>query len=73
MPLYEYHCSICGEDVVILRSIRDRDDPPTCACGGPTRRAVSRQTGFSLRGGGWYRDGYQKVSGSPPTGVTQKR
>jgi putative FmdB family regulatory protein len=68
MPIYEYHCKACKRDFEILQKI---SDPPlaTCpACGRGVRRLIS-QTSFSLKGGGWYKDGYASrtpsCSGAP--------
>ena len=58
MPIYEYECARCGS-FEHSQSIRDRplERCPTC------RRKVQRlisATSFTLKGGGWYSDGYQK-------------
>lgn len=55
MPRYEYECDRCGPFEVEQQM---RDDPLTeHDCGAPARRIIS-STSFSLRGGGWYADGY---------------
>jgi len=56
MPLYEYHCGKCGRGATKLQRY---DDPPPECCGKPMTKLISR-TNFALKGGGWYRDGYQK-------------
>lgn len=64
MPRYEYECSECGSFEVTQRM----SEPPLTAhtCGAPAYRRIS-QTAFTLKGGGWYADGYgaQKTSCSP--------
>ncbi len=56
MPLYEYDCERCGTFEVKQRMT---DEPLTthAECGAPVARRISL-TSFSLKGGGWYADGY---------------
>lgn len=57
MPIYEYRCRKCSKEFELVQKITD--DPATeCPdCGGKVERLVSA-TSFSLKGGGWYKDGY---------------
>lgn len=58
MPIYEYVCEICGEEVEKLQKLDD--PPPKCPKEdehGDMKKKVS-QTSFSLKGGGWASDGY---------------
>lgn len=41
MPVYDYQCDKCQAHTRISRTIAQRDDPTTCACGEPMRRAFS--------------------------------
>jgi putative FmdB family regulatory protein len=56
MPTYEYSCPSCG-----TYDVEQRITEPAlsrCArCGAPVKRLIS-QSSFTLRGGGWYADGY---------------
>ena len=56
MPKYVYDCPKCGQFEVEQR-INDEplDDHP--GCGHPVQRLIP-QTSFSLKGAGWYSDGY---------------
>jgi putative FmdB family regulatory protein len=59
MPTYEYRCEACGHEWEAFQSMKD--DPLTdCPeCGEPkAKRQISAGTGFILKGGGWYADGY---------------
>ena len=58
MPMYEYVCTPCKEE---KEELQGYDDPaPKCKkCGKLMKRKIS-QTSFHLKGGGWYKDGYQK-------------
>ena len=61
MPLYEYQCEACG---LVFEARQKFSDTPleSCKeCGGPVTKLISR-SGFALKGGGWYDQGY---SGAP--------
>ena len=63
MPLYDYACSTCGTFEVSQRISEPRLSAcPTC--GAPVQRLVSGAA-FTLKGGGWYRDGYGASGGKP--------
>ena len=38
---YEYRCRTCKEITEAERSVTDRNDSPTCECGGETRKIIS--------------------------------
>lgn len=57
MPMYEYQCSACG---LVFEARQKFSDAPLNACrecGGPVKKLIS-QTAFSLKGDGWYDQGY---------------
>lgn len=57
MPMYEYECSSCG---LVFEARQKFSDAPLTSCrdcGGPVSKLISR-TGFALKGGGWYDQGY---------------
>ena len=57
MPIYEYNCPSCGNQIEKIQSINA--EAPSCpSCGhNPMERMIS-STSFILKGGGWYKDGY---------------
>jgi putative FmdB family regulatory protein len=59
MPIYEYRCRACGEDLEVMQKITE--DPLTrCpSCGGELQRLISN-TGFILKGTGWYVTDYAR-------------
>ena len=68
MPIYEYRCQKCGFKFEIKQKIDEK--PPHCnnkvisgsverICGGKCDKLISKSS-FSLKGGGWYKDGYSK-------------
>jgi putative FmdB family regulatory protein len=67
---YEYVCEACGHQWEAEQSIKDAALKKCVACGKSTaKRLVSGGTGFLLKGGGWYADGYgSKASASSGSG-----
>lgn len=58
MPIYEYKCESCGKEVEKLQKLDE--PPPKCPENeehGEMTKKVSANS-FSLKGGGWARDGY---------------
>jgi predicted nucleic acid-binding Zn ribbon protein len=69
MPTYEYKCKKCGTIVEAQQKITD---PPlergahlveeegvvVAFCFGPLKKLISKSS-FSLKGGGWAKEGYQ--------------
>jgi len=41
VPIYSYKCEDCETIVDEYRSIRDRDNCPTCECGGSTKKIIT--------------------------------
>jgi len=69
MPIYEYHCGDCKKDHEIIQKF---SDPPLTicpACGGKLEKKLSL-SGFQLKGGGWYKDGYASGKNTPE--ITKK-
>jgi putative FmdB family regulatory protein len=62
MPLYEYHCKSCDNTFELRQKFSDAPATTCPECGGEVEKLIS-QSGFALKGGGWYDDGY---SGSKP-------
>jgi putative FmdB family regulatory protein len=57
MPIYEYVCKPCEKNKEVLQGYGD--PAPKCEkCQKEMKRQIS-QTSFQLKGGGWYKDGYQ--------------
>jgi len=65
-PTYEYVCKTCQYEFECIQKITE-DPVQVCPeCGKETvSRLISLGTGFVLKGGGWYADGYgENGSGS---------
>jgi len=61
MPLYEYRCEGCERVIEVRQKFSDASLTTCETCGASLKKLIS-QTGFTLKGGGWYQQGY---SGAP--------
>ncbi|MBI4366322.1 MAG: zinc ribbon domain-containing protein [Deltaproteobacteria bacterium] len=61
MPMYEYVCSQCNQHTEIIQKFSDTPLSHCPSCGGPMSRLIS-PSGFILKGGGWYKDGYSNTA-----------
>jgi putative FmdB family regulatory protein len=54
MPIYEYRCTLCGQE---HEALRKASEPPLVdcpACGKPGLQKLLTAAGFQLKGSGWY-------------------
>jgi len=58
MPLYEYQCKSCNNTFELRQKFSDAPASACPACGGEVEKLIS-QSGFALKGQGWYGDGYR--------------
>ena len=58
MPIYEYRCTACGYEFERLQKISDGPIEICPECGQEDVRKLVSQSGFVLKGGGWYKDHY---------------
>ncbi len=60
MPIYEFQCQSCGNEVEVLQKVSD--DPLTdCeACGKPSMKKMVSAAAFRLSGSGWYETDFKK-------------
>jgi putative FmdB family regulatory protein len=67
MPIYEYRCDACGNELEQIQRITD-DPIKTCpSCGVDALRRLVSQTSFVLKGGGWYATEYGGKSAGDDT------
>lgn len=59
MPIYEYRCPKCAQTFEIFHKITDKKVQKCGHCRKVMERLIS-QTSFTLKGEGWYKDGYTK-------------
>ncbi len=57
MPIYEYQCPVCKKKQEMLQSMTKAEAPVCKPCAKKMTRLIS-STSFSLKGDGWYKDGY---------------
>jgi len=58
MPIYIYRCSKCKKEVELFQKITDPPIKRCKFCGGKLVKLISN-TSFILKGGGWFKTGYQ--------------
>lgn len=69
MPLYEYECTACHKHTEKIQKFSDPEITTCPHCGGAIKRVISAPA-FSLKGGGWYADGYG--SAKPSSGASSE-
>ena len=57
MPLYEYECQSCRKHTEKIQKFSDPEITTCPHCGGKLQRVISAPA-FTMKGGGWYADGY---------------
>jgi putative FmdB family regulatory protein len=57
MPIYEYCCNVCKIQFELRQKFSDPPADRCPKCGGTVRKLVSAVS-FSLKGAGWFGDGY---------------
>lgn len=62
MPLYEYRCQDCGHHFEARQKFSDAPLKECPQCQGTIEKLIS-QSGFALKGGGWYDQGYTSGGG----------
>ena len=70
MAIYEYDCPQCGT-FEVTQKMSDPSLTVHESCGSPVQRRISL-TSFSLKGSGWYSDGYSSKSGGSSAEKTDK-
>lgn len=60
MPIYEYRCESCGEELEKLQRISDDKLVDCPACGKPALKRLVSAAAFRLKGSGWYETDFKK-------------
>ncbi len=63
MPTYEYYCKKCDKVFEAFQKISEKPLGKCPSCNGKVKRLLSA-SGFMLKGGGWYKDGYSSAKKS---------
>jgi len=67
MPLYEYECTACKKHTEKIQKFSDPEITTCPHCGGELKRVITAPA-FSLKGGGWYADGYGSAKPAAASG-----
>ena len=54
MPIYEYRCYACGNQLEALQKIKDPPLEECPSCGKKALKKLISAAGFRLKGSGWY-------------------
>ncbi len=65
MPLYEYECLACRRHTEKIQKFSDPEITTCPTCGGELKRVISAPA-FTMKGGGWYADGYGNAKPPAP-------
>ena len=68
MPIYEYRCTACGEELELMQSIKAEPAKTCPACGADALRRLISSTSFVLKGSGWSQTDYGGKKPSGPSG-----
>jgi len=60
MPIYEYRCEECGEELEKLQRMSDEPLRDCPSCGKPALKRLVSAAGFRLKGSGWYETDFKK-------------
>lgn len=60
MPIYEYRCESCGEELEKLQRMSDDRLVDCPACGEPALKRLVSAVAFRLKGSGWYETDFKK-------------
>ncbi|QFU74748.1 zinc ribbon domain-containing protein [Halioglobus maricola] len=62
MPIYEYQCQKCGNELEALQKISDAPLVDCPACQAPELKKMVSAAAFRLKGGGWYETDFKTGS-----------
>ena len=60
MPIYEYRCQSCQQDLEVMQKLSDPELSDCPACGQPALKKLISAVGFRLKGSGWYETDFKK-------------
>ena len=72
MPIYEYACEKCESEFEVEQRITDEPIKTCRKCRSRRVKRLISRTSFSLKGGGWYADGYGSSAGRKDGGEESK-
>jgi putative FmdB family regulatory protein len=60
MPIYEYRCQSCSQDLEVMQKLSDPELSDCPACSQPQLKKLISAVGFRLKGSGWYETDFKK-------------
>lgn len=72
MPLYEYHCTNCGENTELLQKMSDEPAKKCPHCSKDNLVKQISAAGFQLKGNGWYVTDFKNQSKNTATTESKK-
>ena len=73
MPIYEYRCSLCGQEHEILQKVTEPPLVDCPACGKPGLQKLLTAAGFQLKGSGWYATDFKGKDKKPEDKKPEKK
>lgn len=73
MPIYEYICTGCGKKHEEMQKLSDKPLRKCPKCGALKLKKALSLSGFQLKGGGWYKDGYSSASAKDSSSSDSKK
>ena len=64
MPIFEYRCKACGEEMDYFHRSRNEPKPVCQKCGEDALERLISLSSFQLKGGGWYVSDYKGKNSS---------
>lgn len=71
MPIYEYICEHCGNELEQIQKISEAPLAHCSACGTENLRKKISAVGFQLKGSGWYATDFKTKPAEKPTEKTK--
>jgi putative FmdB family regulatory protein len=62
MPIYKFKCDSCGYEFTVIRKISDDGEVECENCESNLTNKMLARSSFTLKGSGWYKDGYTNKS-----------
>jgi putative FmdB family regulatory protein len=62
MPIYEYVCENCKGELEVIQKVSDNPLTDCPSCQAHSLKKKTSMAAFHLKGGGWFKDGYENGS-----------
>ena len=69
MPIYEYRCAKCGNELEVMHKVNDPSPTECPKCKEPALSRMMSRTSFQLKGGGWGSDLYASTKKADASGT----